>query len=114
MRTCQTKRGLVYAIRKLDETAPAAPLKGRDHRREPTTYGPLLAAIIGRDIGDCNHVHRAYLLRTHENRFSKMMYGREVDFVSPELAKLLEANADIVEKLHADHHGHVGWIDATK
>ena len=113
MKKYANKKNLVTAIRKLETTEPAAPMKGRGNERVATNDGDMLASIIGRDITDCRHVCRVFARRSTTARYNRLQFGGDEDFVSPELAKLLEANAEHVAALRSDFHGHQEWKNAV-
>ena len=112
MKKYANKKNLVTAIRKLETTEPAAPIKGHGNQRVATGDGEMLAAAIGRAITDCKHVCRVFARRSTTARYNRMQWGGDEDFVSPELARLLEANADHIDAMRSDFRGHQEWQDA--
>ena len=112
MRKYANKKNLVKAIRKLEETELAKPIKGRGYERVETSHGEMLAALLGKDITWCRHVCRVFARRSRK-AWNTMQWGGDADYVSPKLAKLLDANADHIASLRQDFNGHEEWIVAT-
>ena len=113
MKKYANKKNLVAAIRKMETSDPAKSMKGRGNERIATNDGEMLAVLIGKEITECKHVTRVFARRSTTARYNKMQWGGDEDFVSPELAKLLEANAEHVAALQADFHGHKEWNNAV-
>ena len=114
MKTYANKKNLVAAIRNMETTEPKSPIKGRNHNRVSTNDGEMLAAIIGKDITLCNHVCRVFARRSKTARYNKMQWGGDEDFVSPELAKLIDSNVDHIAALRTDFRGHQEWVNSVK
>ncbi len=113
MKKYANKKNLVAAIRKMESTEPAKPIKGRGNERVATSYGDMLAGVVGKEITDCKHICRVFARRSTTARYNKMQWGGDEDFVSPELAKLLEANADHIDALRSNFRGHQEWKNAV-
>jgi hypothetical protein len=113
MKKYANKKNLVAAIRRMEKTEPATPMKGRGNERVPTSDGEMIAAIVGQNITECSHVCRVFARRSNTAIYNKLQWGGDQDFVSPELAKLLGANTDLVTALRDDFAGHQNWNNSV-
>lgn len=107
------KKNLVAAIRRLEQTEPTAPIKGRGNDRIATKDGEMLATLLGKEITACRHVCRVFARRSKKAKWNKLQWGGDEDFVSPEMAKLLSANEQHVEELRNNFRGHQEWTEAV-
>ena len=112
MKKYANMKNLVTAIRKTESCGTAKPIMGRGHERVKTEDGDLLASIIGRDITACRHVCRVFARRSTTAHYNRLQWGGDEDFISPELAELLEANAEIMIELRSAFVGHQAWQKA--
>ena len=117
----KTQRGLVAAIRKIEATPPAFPLKGKGYKRHAVVaaIAETLAAITGkslnpRDPNAAQHAAVLYARRSTKARYNPMQFGGDQYVISPEMAAVIEKNSTMFMLLTQSFYIHRSWMEATR
>ena len=105
----KTADGFVHAIRRLELTPPAKPLKGRGFERVGCRHVEMLSAVLGKEVRFCKH-----LVTIYGRARGKWGHCDAEDAISPELDRLLRANEELVKALAEAYSGKLTWDHATR
>jgi hypothetical protein len=109
----KTKKGLIKAIRKLESTEPKRKIKGYGHDRRESVHVPMLAAICRKQISEGRHFVTVFARRSKRARYNNMQFGPDTDYISPEMDRLIEKNAEMIESLADAYKGYLSWVENT-
>ena len=110
MTTYKTVAGLVKAIRAIETTQPAKPVKGHGNERTVTTEARLgmVAALVGKETAGGNHFATVFARRSR-TAYNPMQFGSDEYYLSPELNALLAANEANAAALVEYRNGACAW-----